>query len=118
MLKPLFSNIIGSPITAVINVCSKVDRATGGGCPNEGTRVVGTRRETEVKQDRLESLIPVAGTAAEAIEGLLEMPIGTWLGVGASLRGNTDTDLIIRECGVAEGILSITLFDFATFGNS
>jgi hypothetical protein len=51
----------------------------------------------------------MSGAAAEAVEGFLEAPVCAGFGVGTTLRGNADTDFIVRESGLAEGVLGVTL---------
>ena len=58
-----------------------------------------------------------AGATAEAVEGLLQTPVGSGGRVGASFGRDADTDLILWEGRLAEGILGVALLGSTARGN-
>jgi hypothetical protein len=70
-LKPFLGGVIGTKVSAVVHVSAEVDSATCGGFADEHARVVGAPFQADVLEDSAESLVPVTGRAAEAVEGLL-----------------------------------------------
>ena len=101
-----------------IHMSPKVNFPSGGRRPNEHTWIVRAFLESQILQHAAECLVPMARGPTEAIKGLAKAPISSRFGKGASLWWADNTDLIIRQCGVAERVLCVTLLGHAAFGQT
>ena len=61
--------------------------------------------------------VPVTGAASETIESLVETPQGARSGDGTTCRGGNDDDFIKRKVWLAEGVLAVSLFEYALIFN-
>jgi len=93
-------------IYKVINIQSKGEWSGGdvrgrivgvvdGAC--EQTRIRGIRFEADAGKDRRNLVVPVLGTAAEAVQSFLEEPIFIFASIGVSNGGFHDSDFIVGD---------------------
>jgi hypothetical protein len=117
-LKPGFGSIVSSPVTAIINIRTKINSATTGRGSHEKARVVGTDLTPNVLENGAKSLVPMSGAPAKAIQCLLKAPVSTGFGIRAAFGRANDADLVLWKVRVAESVLGITLFHNTTLRDS
>ena len=72
---------------------------------------MGALSEAHCQEDVPKARVPVAWTATEAIERLMEMPVGARFGNGATFGGTDNNNFRNRESGMTEGVFAVALFE-------
>jgi hypothetical protein len=88
-----------------------------GGVAQEAGKHAGIRRvglEANAAEDGRDLIVPVAGTSAETIKWFSQEPIFVLGSVRVSNRRLDNSDFVVGENSLAEGILAVALFESAS----
>jgi hypothetical protein len=122
LFEPLFNFGVFREINKVIDV-----ESNGKGCSRdilggivgvayaacEHTWVRGVGFEADASENRRDLVVPVAGTSAETVQRFLEEPIFILGGIRVANWRRYDSDLVIKEDALTEGVLAVSLLEGA-----
>ena len=95
------------------DVCGGIIGVADGACGHARIRGIGF--EADAGKDQPNLVVPVSGTAAEAVQSFLEEPIFVFAGVGVSNGGFHNSDFVVGENALTKCIVAVTLLEGAAF---
>ena len=94
-------------------VCGGIDGVPDGAC--EHARIRGVGFEANAGEDQPNLVVPVSGTAAEAMQSFLEEPVFVFASAGVSNGGFRDSGFVVRENALTKCIFAVTLLEGVAF---
>ena len=93
------------------DVCGGIVGVADGAC--EHARIRGIGFEADAGKDRLNLVVPVSGTAAEAVQSFLKEPIFVFASVGVSNGWFHDSGFVVGKNALTKCIFAVTLLEGA-----